>query len=71
MDASGRRWLSPKSVAVYLDLKNVRTVYSWVAAGLIPAVRIHRRNPTGRGRHICTVRIDKLALDRFLEGRAR
>ena len=72
MDAPSRRWLSPRSVAVYLDLKSVRTIYEWISSGAIKGVtRIHRRNPSGRGRHVCTIRIDKLALDRFLESRGR
>jgi excisionase family DNA binding protein len=67
----GRRWLSPKHAAEYLDLKAVGTIYSWVADGILPAVRIFHRNPKGVGRHRVTIRIDRLALDRWLEGRAR
>jgi len=70
-DVPARRWISPRSVAVYLDLKSVRTVYEWISAGVIPAVRICRRDPRGRGRHRVTIRVDKIALDKFLEGRAR
>ena len=68
------RWLSAKSAAAYLDLKSVKTLYAWAADGTIKGVvRIHRRNPkgNGRGRHVCTLRVDRLALDRWLEGRAR
>jgi excisionase family DNA binding protein len=62
------RWLSPRTAAVYLDCK-VRTVYAWASDGTIPAVRITRRNPKGKGRHRVTIRLDKLALDAFLQRR--
>lgn len=65
-----RRWLSPRHAAEYLDVK-VGTIYVWAADGTIPAVRIRHRNSTGRGRHVCSIRIDKMALDFFLEKRAR
>jgi hypothetical protein len=71
MDTPARRWLSPRSAAAYLDV-SIRTLYVWAADGTIKGVaRIHRRNPSGRGRHVCTIRIDKVQLDKWLEARAR
>lgn len=70
MDASGRRFLSPRHAAAYLDI-GLRTLYAWAADGTIPAIRIARRNPKGRGRHVCTIRIDRDALDKWLEKRVR
>ena len=65
------RWLSPRSAAAYIDV-SVRTLYAWAADGTIKGVvRIRRRNPKGCGRHSCTLRIDRLALDRWLESRAK
>lgn len=66
------RWLSVKTASVYLSV-TPRTLMSW-EAGVLPRgviVRIRRRDPQGRGRHQCTIRIDRLALDRWLEARAR
>ncbi len=60
------RWLSVRSAAAYLDC-SPRTLYAWALDGTLPGVaRIRRRKPAGRGRHVCTVRIDRLALDAFL-----
>lgn len=71
MDVPAPRWLSPRSAAAYIDV-SIRTVYAWSADGTLRGVtRIRRRNPSGRGRHVCTIRIDRLALDRWLEGKAR
>jgi excisionase family DNA binding protein len=65
------RWLSIRTAAQYLSI-SPRTCYSWALDGTIKGVvRIHRRHAKGRGRHVCTVRIDRLALDRWLEARAR
>jgi excisionase family DNA binding protein len=65
------RFLSPRHAAAYLDV-SLRTLYAWAADGTIKGVvRINRRNARGIGRHVCTLRIDRLVLDRFLEGRAR
>ena len=64
-----RRFLSPRRAAAYLDV-SLKTLYSWAADGTIRGVvRISRRHPRGRGRHICTLRIDKVALDQWLEKR--
>jgi len=59
------RWLSVRTAATYMDCKQA-TVRRWISEGAIPAARILHRNSTGRGRHICTLRIDKLALDAAL-----
>ena len=65
------RWLSPRSAATYLDVK-VATIYAWASDGTIPGViRIARRNPKGKGRHRCTVRIDRSTLEEFLKRRSR
>ena len=65
------RWLSPRSACAYLDV-SLRTFYAWAADGTIKGIaRIARRNSKGVGRHRVTIRCDKFALDKFLEGRAR
>jgi excisionase family DNA binding protein len=64
------RWLSVKSAAIYMDCAE-DTVRAWVANGLLPCCRIRHRGTSGRGRHICSIRIDKLAIDKWLEGRSR
>jgi len=61
----GTRWLNAKSCAVYLDTRP-RTIYEWASAGLLPCVRISRRSPAGRGRHRCTLRFDRVAIDEHL-----
>ena len=71
MDVCGRRWLSCRSAAAYLDV-SYRTILAWAQDGTLRGVaRIARRNSKGVGRHRVTIRVDRLALDRFLEGRAR
>lgn len=70
MENKPGRWLSVRTAAAYLDLRP-GTVRTWIREGLLPAVRIMRRHSKGRGRHICTLRIDRLRLDRWLESRAR
>jgi excisionase family DNA binding protein len=62
------RWLSVRTAAIYMDCRP-STIRAWVNENIIPAVRISRRNPAGVGRHRCTVKIDKLALDAFLQRR--
>lgn len=62
------RWLSPKTAAAYLEVK-VATVYAWTSDGTIPSVRIFRRHPKGQGRHRCTIRIDKLSLEKMLKSK--
>ena len=62
----GTRWLSCRSCATYLDTTS-RTIYEWASAGLLPCVRIQRRSPAGRGRHRCTLRFDRVAIDERLE----
>jgi len=62
------RFLSVRSAAVYLDCKP-STVRAWIAKGIIPAVRISRREPKGVGRHVVTLRVDKRQLDDFLTRR--
>jgi hypothetical protein len=67
------RWLSVRTASQYASI-SPRTLRSWAEDGTLPrgvVVRISRRDAKGRGRHVCTVRIDRLALDRFLESRAR
>lgn len=67
------RWLSIRAAAQYCSMSS-RTLYSWALDGTLGrgvVSRITRRNAKGRGRHVCTIRIDRIALDRFLESRAR
>ena len=63
------RFLSVKTAAAYMDCKP-STIRAWIAKGIIPAIRISRREPKGRGRHLVTIRIDKQQLDDFLESRS-
>ena len=69
-EASARRWVSAKAAALYLSI-SPKTLRAWVSDGLVPAARIHRRNPAGRGRHICTIRFDLRQLDAFMQERTR
>ena len=62
------RFLSVRTAAVYMDCKPA-TIRAWIDKGIIPAVRISRRNPVGVGRHVATLRIDKVELDAFLQKR--
>ena len=67
------RWLSAKNAAIYLDI-TIATLYDWASDRTIPGVvRIARKKPRGdgKGRHRVTLRCDKFALDKWLEGRAR
>jgi hypothetical protein len=67
------RWLSLKSASSYVQV-SPKTLISWADSGALGrgiVVRIRKRQPSGRGRHVATVRIDRMALDRFLEARAR
>lgn len=64
--APGCRWYSIRSAAIYLDVAP-GTIRAWISSGIIPCARVRHRNATGRGRHICTVRLDKLQLDRAME----
>jgi hypothetical protein len=65
------RWLSPRSAARYCDV-SYRTLLAWAGDGTIKGVvRIRRRDSKGRGRHVCTLRVDRIALDKFLESRVR
>jgi hypothetical protein len=67
------RWISAKAAAAYVSV-SPRTFRSWCADGTFSrgiVARIHHRNPKGVGRHVCTIRVDRLALDRWLESRAR
>lgn len=66
------RWMSVRSAALYLDV-SVKSIYAWCSDGTLgrAVARIRRRNPKGCGRHTCTIRIDRIALDRFLEARAK
>lgn len=67
------RWITAKAAAAYVSV-SPRTFRSWCADGIFGrgvVVRINRRNSKGVGRHVCTIRIDRLSLDRWLESRAR
>jgi hypothetical protein len=67
------RWISIRDAAAHVSV-SPKTFRSWCADGIFGrgvVARIHRRNPKGRGRHVCTVRIDKSQLDRWLSARAR
>ena len=63
------RWLSVRTAAIYMDCRPC-TLRAWINNGL-PCVRIRHRNSTGVGKHICTIRIDRLALEKWMESRSR
>ena len=65
------RWMSARRAASYLDI-TVPTLYQWGLDGTLPGiVRITRRTPKGTGRHRVSIRVDRLAVDRWLESRVR
>jgi predicted site-specific integrase-resolvase len=60
------RWMSIRTASTYLDVRPA-TLRAWINSGVLPCVRIRHRNPEGVGKHQCTLRLDRRAIDRILE----